>query len=100
MLLSLLTIVSTLLWAASWLIIIQAIVSLLVAFNVINLHSDFVRSLLGALDRITEPVYRPFRRLLPDFGGLDFAPLLVLILLWILRTLIDGAALDLANSAY
>ena len=58
-----------------WIIIIQAILSWLVAFNVINTHNHFVRSLLHALDRITAPLYRPIRRIMPDFGGLDFSPM-------------------------
>jgi YggT family protein len=81
----LLTIVDRLLWLLTWIIIIQAILSWLVAFNVINTYNDFVRQLLRALDTITEPLYRPIRRLLPDFGGIDFSPLVVLILIWIIR---------------
>ena len=62
-------------------IIVQAILSWLVVFNVINTHSDFVRSFLYALDRITAPLYRPIRKILPDFGGLDFSPMVVLLLI-------------------
>ena len=73
-------------------IIIQAILSWLVAFNVINTYNDFVRSFLRALDRLTEPLYRPFRRMLPDFGGLDFSPLIVLLLIIIVKDyLLPGA---------
>ena len=68
-----------------YIIIIQAILSWLVAFNVINTYNDFVRSFLTALDRITEPLYRPFRKILPDFGGIDFSPLIVLLLIIILK---------------
>jgi len=71
-----------------WVIIIQAILSWLVAFNVVNTHNDFVRQLLYALDRMTEPMYRPIRRVLPDFGGLDFAPIVVLILLYIVQSVV------------
>ncbi|MFN3943652.1 MAG: YggT family protein [Allosphingosinicella sp.] len=81
----LLLILDRLLWLASWIIIIQAILSWLVAFNVINTHSDFVRNLLYALDRLTEPLYRPIRKILPDFGGIDFSPLVLLIIIWIIR---------------
>ncbi len=62
-----------------WIIVVQAILSWLVAFNVINTHNDFVRQIWGALDRMTEPMYRPIRRILPDFGGLDLSPLVVLV---------------------
>ena len=79
-----------------YVIIAQAILSWLVAFNVINTYNDFVRSFLGALDRITEPLYRPVRRILPDFGGLDFSPLLVLLLIIIVKDyLLPGAFLSL-----
>ena len=62
-----------------WIIVVQATLSWLVAFNVINTHNDFVRQIWGALDRMTEPMYRPIRRILPDFGGLDLSPLVVLV---------------------
>jgi len=68
-----------------WIIIAQFILSLLFAFNVINNHNDFVRQMMFALDKVTEPLYRPIRRILPDLGMLDFAPAVVLILLSILR---------------
>jgi YggT family protein len=74
------------------------ILSWLVAFNVINTYNDFVRGLLRALDRMTEPVYRPIRKVLPDFGGLDFSPMVVLIVLLILDRLLRGVALDVATS--
>ena len=68
-----------------WVLIIQAVMSWLIAFNVINTHNDFVGQLWHVLDRITEPLYRPFRRIMPDFGGLDLTPMVVLILLIILQ---------------
>jgi len=80
----------------SYIIIAQAIISWLVVFNVINTSSNFVRSMLNALDRITEPFYRPIRRILPDFGGLDFSPLVVLLLIVVVRILLSGLAADLA----
>jgi YggT family protein len=96
MLIALFQILDLLLRVLTWIIIIQAILSWLVAFNVINTHSDFVRNLLHALDRITEPLYRPFRRILPDFGGIDFSPLVVLLLIYVVRILLSGVAADLA----
>jgi YggT family protein len=73
----------------AWIIIGQAILSWLVAFNVINTQSDFVRSLLYALERLTDPIYRPIRRILPDFGGIDFSPLVVLVLIQALRIILS-----------
>ena len=96
MIFSIFSIIDLLLTVVTYIIIAQAILSWLVAFNVINTHSDFVRSFLGALDRITEPLYRPIRRILPDFGGIDFSPLVVLLLIHVLRILLAGVASDLA----
>ena len=95
MLYSLFAILDLLLQVLMWIIIIQAILSWLVAFNVINTYNQFVRSLLNALDRMTAPIYRPIRRILPDFGGLDFSPMVVILLIYVLRILLAGAATDL-----
>ncbi len=96
MLFSVFQVLDLLLRVLSYIIIAQAIISWLVAFNVINTTNDFVRSFLGALDRITEPLYRPIRRILPDFGGIDFSPIVVLLLIYIARILLSGVARDLA----
>ncbi len=98
MLLALFGIVDLLLDVLRWIIIIQAILSWLVAFNVINTHSDFMRSLLYALDRLTEPLYRPIRRVLPDFGGIDFSPLVALLIIIAVQMLLGGLARDLMMS--
>ena len=90
MLLSLLTIVDLLLQVAMWIIVVQAILSWLVVFNVINTQNEYVRSFFHALDRVTAPIYRPVRRILPDFGGLDFSPMVVLLLIVVLRILLEG----------
>jgi YggT family protein len=79
-----------------YIIMIQVIASWLVAFNVINMRNDFVRQFLGALDRIMEPIYRPIRRVLPDFGGLDFAPLIVLLIIGLLQRMIAYQAVQMA----
>ncbi len=94
MLLQIVHIILTVLW---WFIIAQAVMSWLIAFNVINTHNDFVNQLWTVLDRITEPLYRPFRRIMPDFGGLDLTPMVVLIIIIIL----DGPVLSyVARLAY
>lgn len=84
----LLLILDYLLGALSWIIIIQAIMSWLVAFNVINTYNDFVRQVLFALDKITEPIYRPIRRIMPDFGALDLTPLVVLLIINIVQRIV------------
>jgi len=98
MLRSLVEVLIILLAVAWWIIVIQMILSWLVAFNVINTYNDFVRGLMRGLDRITEPVYRPIRKLLPDFGGLDFSPLVVLLILWILNQVLYDVAFSVAQS--
>jgi YggT family protein len=88
MLISIVQILYILLSIIWWVIVIQAVMSWLIAFNVINTHNDFVRSVWQALDRITEPLYRPIRKILPDFGALDLSPLVVLLVLYILQTVV------------
>ena len=77
--------IAFLLMIFTWIIVIQAILSWLVAFNVITMQSDLVRNGMEFLNRITEPVYRPIRRILPDLGMLDLSPLVVLLILMFLR---------------
>jgi YggT family protein len=68
-----------------WVVVIAVIVSWLIAFNVINTYNNFVRSLLRALEALTEPVFRRVRKIVPPMGGLDFSPLIVLVVIWFLQ---------------
>jgi YggT family protein len=68
--------------------IVQLLLNLVWWVNVINTHSDFVRTVWNALQKITEPLYRPIRRILPDFGALDLSPLVVLLILYILTNIV------------
>ena len=70
-----------------WVIILSAVLSWLVAFDVVNMRNRFVYLVGDTLNRLTEPVYRPVRRLLPEMGGLDLSPLIVILALWFLRDL-------------
>jgi YggT family protein len=73
-----------------WIILIQAILSWLIAFNVINTWNETVRTIWEGLGKLTEPLYRPIRRYMPDTGGLDLSPLVVIVLLLIVdRILIE-----------
>ena len=90
MLIALVDIANLLLSILSWIIIGQVILSWLLAFNVLNTSSGGVRALAIAIDRVTAPLYRPVRRLLPDFGGIDFSPLVILILIQVIRKLLAG----------
>ncbi len=71
-----------------WAIIVQAVLSWLIAFNVINTSNEFVRQVWNALNVLLEPIYRPIRRILPDFGALDLAPLVVLLLLYMVQSIL------------
>ena len=88
-----------LLWILSIVIIVQVVISWLLAFGVLNTRSDGVRAFAVALERLTAPIYRPIRAMLPDFGGLDFSPLVVLIAIQILRMLLGGAESSLTYGA-
>ena len=94
MLYALFGIVDMVLQLLVWIIIIQAILSWLVAFNVINTSSNFVRTLLNGLDRLTAPMYRPIRKILPDFGGIDLSPIVLILAIQVVRKLVEGLALE------
>lgn len=79
-----------------WLIIIQAILSWLLAFNVINLSNDVVAQVWQVLDRMTEPLYRPFRKIMPNFGALDLTPMVVLIIVIIIQGPVLGYLAQMA----
>src|SRR3954467_7872833 len=90
MLLALVDIADLLLSVLTWIIIAQVILSWLFAFNVLNTSSGGVRAIAIAIDRLTAPLYRPIRRMLPDFGGIDFSPLVILILIQVIKKLLAG----------
>jgi YggT family protein len=76
----LLEFISYLIGLYMWVVIAAVIVSWLIAFNVINPYNPFVRTLWQALTAVTEPLLRPIRRLLPDLGGIDISPMILLLL--------------------
>ena len=71
-----------------WLLIIQAILSWLITFGIINTSSNFVNLIGNFLYKITEPLLRPIRNILPELGGVDISPLIVIILLIFFRNLL------------
>lgn len=79
--LTLIQILQVLLNVVWWIIMVQFVLSLLIVFNVINTSNGFISSLHYGLDRLTEPMYRPLRRVLPNISGIDLAPLAVLIII-------------------
>ncbi len=92
--LTIIQILQVLLNVVWWVIVIQFVLSLLIAFNVVNTSNNFVRSLYQGLDRLTEPMYRPIRRILPSMSGIDFAPAIVLIALAILNIILNNIAVS------
>ena len=84
---AILHLVDTLITIYIWLLIAQAILSWLVSFGVVNRHNRVVAVVGDFLWRVTEPVLRPIRRVLPDLGGIDISPVILILLLWFLRDL-------------
>ena len=79
----------------SYLVIASAIMSWLVAFNVMNPRNDIVRAIGNFLYQITEPALRPIRNILPNLGGVDISPVILLLLLWFVSSLIREYAYSL-----
>jgi YggT family protein len=75
-----------------WIVIASVIVSWLTTFNVINPYNNFVRSLLRILYTLTEPVFRPIRKIIPPMGGLDLSPIIVFLIIWFLQYSIQWAS--------
>ena len=71
-----------------WIIIINAILSWLVAFNVLNTQNRFVFSVLDVTYKLTDPALNKIRRFIPTFGSVDISPLVLILLLIFLRNLI------------
>ena len=72
----------------TWILIGSAIFSWLYAFNVINSRNQFVNAIGTFLYNVTEPVLRPIRRVMPDLGGIDISPIIVLLRIFFLRSLL------------
>ena len=78
-----------------WIIIIAVIMSWLIAFNVVNTRHQIVGMIADFLYRLTEPVFRPIRNLMPNFGGLDLSPLIVLLIIYVLMRWLSGYILPI-----
>lgn len=74
------------------LVIVQFVLSLLISFNVVNMHNDFVAAIWRAINAILEPVLRPIRRIMPDTGTLDLSPMVLIIGLTIVRIIFGNLA--------
>ncbi len=71
-----------------WLLIASAILSWLIAFNVVNTRNQFVATVTEFLYRITEPVLRPIRSVIPDLGGLDISPIVLILIIMLIQRVI------------
>lgn len=72
-----------------WLLIASAVMSWLVAFNVVNMRNDVVRAIWNFLYAVTEPALRPIRRVLPNLGGIDISPIILLLVIFFVQRLIE-----------
>ena len=71
-----------------WIIIVNAVLSWLVAFNVLNTQNRFIFSILDATYKLTDPVLNKIRRFLPNFGSIDISPLVLILALMFLRNMV------------
>jgi YggT family protein len=86
--LSLLWLFDQLVYIIFWIIIIMVVMSWLIAFNVLNNSNNIVRQINRTLHRLTEPMLGPIRRFMPDLGGIDLSPLVLLLGLMFLQRLL------------
>jgi YggT family protein len=84
---SLLNLISVVIQIYIYVLIASAVLSWLIAFNVVNTRNQFVAMVADVLWRLTEPALAPIRRILPSFNGLDLSPVVLILLLWFLNNL-------------
>ena len=87
---TLISMIGYLAYVVTILVIVQFVLSLLIAFNVVNTHNRFIDSLWQSLNALLEPILRPIRRILPDTGAIDFSPMALIVGLNLLMILLDG----------
>lgn len=73
-------------------VIVQFVLSLLISFNVVNTHNDFVAALWKAVNALLEPVLAPIRKIMPDTGSIDFSPMVLIIGLQVLQMILRNLA--------
>ncbi len=88
MIIALYSLFETIIQIYIYILIISAVLSWLVAFDLLNTHSRAVQTIRLALFRLTEPLLHPIRRFLPDLGGIDISPVILIVLLWFVRDLL------------
>lgn len=80
--------IDTVLGIFVWLLIASAVLSWLVAFNVVNTRNRAVYAIGDFLYRVTEPVIAPIRRVMPNLGGIDLSPMILILLIFFVRNLL------------
>jgi YggT family protein len=78
-----------------YIIIAGAVMSWLIAFNVVNPYNQFVRAVWQGLNAMTEPLLRPIRRLMPDLGGIDVSPVVLILACWFVQIVVIGNLRDM-----
>jgi len=78
-----------------WIILAMVVMSWLVAFGIVNRSNPYVRQIGYALERLTEPLLRPIRRFMPDLGGIDISPIVLLIGMQFLGMLVTRVFVNL-----
>ena len=74
------------------LVIVQFVMSLLISFNVVSMHNDFVAAVWRSINALLEPLLAPIRKLMPDTGAIDFSPMVLIVLLQIVRIVLGNLA--------
>ena len=80
--------ISSLIQLYIYVIIAGAVMSWLIAFNVVNPYNPLVRSIWQALNVLTEPLLRPIRRMMPDLGGIDISPVILILACWFVQQVV------------
>ena len=81
----------------TWVIIAQAVLSWLIAFQILNMGNRIVERIDSALYALTKPILRPIRRILPNFGAIDLSPIVLLLALWLLQDILSRLSLKLSG---
>lgn len=82
-----------------WVVVIDVVLSILISFNVINTHNGLVRAIWEGVEKLCQPLFRPIRRILPDFGQIDFSPAVVLLLISLIQIVLSNAARSILTGA-
>jgi YggT family protein len=87
---ALLYIFNSLIWLIIAVVIVNAVISWLIAFDVLNIRNQTVYRIVSTLDSVTDPLLRPLRRVMPNLGGIDITPIILIILLKALQIVVNG----------